>query len=291
MEQERRESDIKKMGEHKLKKIVLRCIKDSSKDRPSAEEVSEWLQYEWSKIKQKRKIFLNAKAPKLEIAVLGHAGAGKSCVISRFINVEFAFRMTPTIGIVPSFKMIKLHNKEYLLQIEDTAGHERFDSITSSSIKHCQGVVLVFDLTNRPSLFEYIPKMLKLVKDNAPDSISKILVGNKADLADARQSKREIHQEEALRFAQKHKIPYIETSALSGQNVERAFKLIANEIYDTLDMSDIDHYVTSAENIRLTNEDVPRDKTILQKIADCFLLGKNFVVDSVNDLWQRLWDR
>ena len=271
-EHKRRESDIKKMGEHKLKKIVLRCIKDSSKDRPSAEEVSKWLQYEWSKIEQKQRIVHKPKVPKLEIAVLGKSCAGKSCLISYFLDHTFADRMIPTCGQVLRTTNIDLHDKGYCLQIEDTAGQERFHSIISASINRCQGVVLVFDLTDRRSLFEDIPKMLKLVKDHAPDSTSMILVGNKADLADAQLSKREIHHEEAERFAQKRGIPYIETSALSGQNVERAFELIANEIYDTLDMSDIDLYVTSEENIKLklTNEDVPRDKTFLQKMTDCF---------------------
>ena len=59
--------------------------------------------------------------------------------------------------------------------------------------------MLVFDLTDRRSLSEGIPAMEQLVRKYAPDSISRILVGNKADLADDQQSKRKITREEAER--------------------------------------------------------------------------------------------
>lgn len=264
LEKKRREHDINKMGEHKLKKIVIQCIEDSSKDRPSAEEVFKWLDYEWTKIGQKRKI-AQAEGPKLKISVLGQSGAGKSCLISRFLDNKFDDRVMPTIGQALRTTNIHHRGKEYCLQIEDTAGQEMFHSIIPASIKGVQGVVLVFDLTNWRSLFEYIPEMEQLVKDHAPDTISRILVGNKADLADAEQSKRKISGKEAERFAQKCGIPYIETSAYSGKNVERAFELIAKDIYDTLDLSDIDTYIGSIDSIKLTN-----DKSLWQKMGDCF---------------------
>ena len=278
-EKERREHDIKKMGEHKLKKIALQCIEDSSKDRPSAEGLFKWLHYEWTKILQKRKI-AQAKTPKLEISVLGQSGAGKWCLISRFLDSEFDERVIPTIGQALRTTNTYHRGKQYCLQIEDTAGQELFRSIAPASLNGLQGVVLVFDLTDRRSLFVGIPEMEQLVKEHAPDSISRILVGNKADLADAQQSKREISQEEAERFAQERGIPYIETSAYSGKNVERAFELIAKEIYDTLDLSDIDTYIGSTDNIHLNN-----DKSWWQKIGDCFWRWLVFGNDS--DQWLR----
>ena len=264
LEKKRREHDIKKMGEHKLKKFALQCIEDSSKDRPSSEELFKWLHYEWTKIEQKRKI-AQAKVPKLEISVLGHSGAGKSCLISRFRRRKFDDRVLPTIGQVLVKANIHHRGKQYCLQIEDTVGQEKFHSITSASLKGIQGVVLVFDLTDRCSLFVGIPEMEQLVRENAPVSISRILVGNKADLADDQQSKRKISREEAERFAQERGIPYIETSAYSGKNVERAFELIAKEIYDTLDLFDIDTYTGSTENIHLNN-----DESWWQKMVDWF---------------------
>lgn len=151
LENERRKSDIRKMSGHKLRNIVLRCIEDSSEERPSAEEVSELLQNEWSKIQQKRKVADNARGPKLEIAVLGQAGAGKSCLVSRYVDHRFNGMLPPTINKDLFHSGITLHGKEYRLQIVDTAGQKIFRSIIPNSIRNSQGVVLVFDITDRSS--------------------------------------------------------------------------------------------------------------------------------------------
>ncbi|KAL9985802.1 hypothetical protein ACROYT_G008247 [Oculina patagonica] len=274
LEKERRKSDIRKMSGHKLKEIVLRCIQDSSEERPSAGEVSELLQNEWSKIQQKQKVAGYTKGPKLEIAVLGQSGAGKSCLVSRFVDHNFNREVETTIGIINRFSRITLHGKEFHLQVVDTAGEEKYHSCIPQSIRKSQGVVLVFDLTNRSSFREGIRKMLEIVKAHTPDRTSLILVGNKADLADqdALQSKREITKEEAENLAQKLGIHYVETSAFSGRNIEAVFELITNEIYETLDLSDIDVYVPGAsrEHIKVANEDAPRDRSFLEKIGDCF---------------------
>ena len=182
--------------------------------------------------------------------------------------------MIPTCGADVRPARITLHGKEYRLQIVDTAGEERFRSILPVSLRNVQGVVLVFDLMNWSSLFEGIPEMLKIVEANTPNTTSLILVGNKADLTgqDAEHSKHKISKEEAEQFAQQLRVHYVETSALSGQNVERVFELITNDIYDTLDLSDIDIYVPGAsrDHIKVTNEDAPRNRSFLEKIADCF---------------------
>lgn len=281
-EKERRRSDIKKMGGHRLRKIVLQCIKDSSEERPSAEEVSEWLQNEWSKIQQKRRIADNSKGPKLEIAVLGQAGAGKSCLISRYVDHRFNCEfIIPTISPDLFHTGVTLHGIEYRLQIVDTAGQEKFFSIIPNSIRHAQGVVLVFDITNRSSFEVGIPQMLEMVRAHAPDGTSLILVGNKADLADqdTQKRKREIAKEEAEHYAQRLGICYVETSALSGQNIEALFELITNDIYDTLDLSDIDIYVPSAgrDRIKVTNVDAPRNRNFIDRIGDCFTRIKSWI--------------
>ena len=258
------------MGGNKLREIVLQCIEDSSEERPSAEEVFEMLRNEWSKIRQKRNIADNKRGPQLKIAVLGHLGVGKTCLISRYVDHNFNCKfVASTINADQFFSAITLHGKEFRLQIIDTAGQERFRSIIPNSIRNSQGVVLVFDLTNRSSLVDGIPEMLEFVKANTPDSTSLILVGNKADMAD-RDARQRVHKEEADQRAQELGIRrYVETSATTGQNLERVFELIANDIYDTLDLSDIDIYVPG-DHIEVANEDAPRNRSFLEKIGDCF---------------------
>ena len=70
------------MGEHRLKDIVFCCIKNSPKMRPSTKELAELFQCESEKIKQKERIVKGGGGTlKLEVAVLGESGVGKSSLI------------------------------------------------------------------------------------------------------------------------------------------------------------------------------------------------------------------
>lgn len=107
--------------------------------------------------------------------------------------------------------------------------------------------------------------MEQLVKDYVLDIISRIFVGNKVDLVDVEQSKCKISGKEVECFVQKCGIFYIEISVYFGKNVERVFELIVKDIYDILDLFDIDIYIGSIDSIKFIN-----DKFLWQKMGDCF---------------------
>ena len=256
------------MGEHKLKGIVLCCIEDDSTKRPSAEEIAEWLQNENGKIRHKNAIARRTKPycpPRLKIIALGASGTGKTCIIKRFVHNCYVEFFEATLGQDLYSKGITLHEKEFCLQIFDTAGQERFHSIPQNLLRDVDGVLLVFDQTKRATFNEGLPKMLQLINNNKSDNTSLILVGNKAD------AKREVTRAQAEDYARRLGVHYIETSAKTGQSIEELFEEIAREIYDTLDLSDIETYVPSAResSIRLT-EIIPRERNICEKLRDWF---------------------
>ena len=74
-------------------------------------------------------------------------------------------------------------------------------------------------------------KWLKDIRDRCNENIVVILIGNKSDLAI---EKRVVKREAAASWAAEHQIPYVETSAIDGTNVEEAFELIINEVYRVL---------------------------------------------------------
>ena len=115
-------------------------------------------------------------------------------------------------------------DKKYRLILWDTAGQERFHSIAISSVKNSQGIILVFDITNRKS-FEDLNMWIDDI-NNATDKVSIILFGNKCDLQN-----RKISKEEAEKFAKKNNIPYIETSAKLKLNINEAFSIVVNDAY------------------------------------------------------------
>ena len=110
------------------------------------------------------------------------------------------------------------------LIIWDTAGQERFHSISLSTVKNSQGVILIFDLTNRQS-FNDLNTWIDEIKQST-DKVSVLLFGNKCDI-----EKRKVSEEEAKKFAKDNKIPYIETSAKLNINITEGFNMIANDAF------------------------------------------------------------
>ena len=240
------------MGEHMLKNIVLCCIEDSSDKRPCAEELIELLELERSKIQQKQ-IIAKGKLPTIEVVVLGETCVGKSSLISRYFNNTFNDEIIATVGVDYNMSTISLLDREFTLKVVDTAGQERFHSIAPSLIRTSQGIALVYDVTNRATLYEGVPKMCQFIEQCRPDNPpSLILVGNKADLTESEQGNRAITINEGAAFAHKLGIRSIETSAFSGQNVENMFRMIVNEIDRNLDLSDIDVYISSQEKVDIS---------------------------------------
>ena len=103
-------------------------------------------------------------------------------------------------------------------QIWDTAGQERFHAMMSTYYRKAVGALLVFDVGEKSS-FDGIEKWLDQLLNVAEPGLHAVLVGNKADL-----SKRAVSTQEAQQFASSHHMLYVETSAKTGANVEKAFR-------------------------------------------------------------------
>jgi Ras-related protein Rab-8A len=76
-------------------------------------------------------------------------GVGKTCLLLRYANEAFSPTFITTIGIDFKIKNIQLGGKRIKLQIWDTAGQERFRTITTSYFRGAQGILLVYDVTDR----------------------------------------------------------------------------------------------------------------------------------------------
>ena len=276
------------MGEHKLKDIVFYCIKDSHKMRPCAERLTKLFRCESEKIQQKERIVEGGETAIIKVAVLGESGVGKSSLLLRYSDQIFMEIVPPTCGLDFKNSKIRLHDREFTLKIVDTAGQEVFQAMTPQFIRKVQGIAIVYDVTEESSLTEGIPRMYQLIKDYAPDNVSLILVGNKAG-----EGERVITREEGENFAKKLGISHIETSAKTGLNVEEMFSIIASEIYDNLDLSDIDMYFSDGRDvIKVRNDDPPRERGFLEKISDCFKPGWNWLRgrnDSQRDQARTQW--
>ena len=111
------------------------------------------------------------------------------------------------------------------LQIWDTAGQERFKNITASYYRGGNGVLVVYDITDRDS-FDNLNSWLIEIEKNANKNVYKLLIGNKCDLED----KRKVTYQEGKDFATSNGLQFIETSDKTDTKVKDAFEMLTQEI-------------------------------------------------------------
>lgn len=160
-----------------------------------------------------------------KLLLIGDSGVGKSCLLLRFADDTYTESYISTIGVDFKIRTIDLDGKTIKLQIWDTAGQERFRTITSSYYRGAHGIIIVYDVTDLDS-FQNVKQWLHEIDRYASENVNKLLVGNKADLAD----KRTVQEGDAREFANELSIQFLETSAKEATNVENAFLTMAYEI-------------------------------------------------------------
>jgi len=158
------------------------------------------------------------------LVLIGDSGVGKSCLLLRFADDKWTDSYISTIGVDFKIRTIELDQKTIKLQIWDTAGQERFRTISSTYYRGAHGIIVVYDVTNKPS-FDNVARWLTEIDKYAREGVNKLLVGNKCDLED-----REVSKEEGKAFAESKGIPFLETSAKVGTFVDTAFLMMAHEI-------------------------------------------------------------
>uniref|UniRef100_A0A8C5GA70 Ras-related protein Rab-4 n=1 Tax=Gouania willdenowi TaxID=441366 RepID=A0A8C5GA70_GOUWI len=167
--------------------------------------------------------------------VIGSAGAGKSCLLHQFIENKFKQDSNHTIGVEFGSRVVTVGGKTVKLQIWDTAGQERFRSVTRSYYRGAAGALLVYDITSRET-YNALTNWLTDARTLASPNIVIILCGNKKDL----DADREVTFLEASRFAQENELMFLETSALTGENVEEGFLKCARLILNKIESGELD---------------------------------------------------
>ncbi|KAK0345517.1 hypothetical protein LTR91_021986 [Friedmanniomyces endolithicus] len=213
-----------------------------------------------------------------KVILLGPSGCGKSCLLHRFVKNEWRILTSQTIGVEFASKIVKVgtqgRRKRVKLQLWDTAGTERFRSVSRSYYRGAAGAILVYDIANSAS-FAQLPTFLNDAQTLASPHLTTLLVGNKADLAEANvqqdlledlpsslpstqsgmagvglgsqlrattmQSGRAVSQSTASSWASQSKIAAaVEVSALSGDGVDEVFSKLASSILTKIELGEID---------------------------------------------------
>ena len=160
-----------------------------------------------------------------KLILIGDSCVGKSNILLKYLKNQFNENSKTTIGVEFGTKNIIINNKRIKIQIWDTAGQERYLSITSAYYKGAKGALIVYDIT-RKNTFDNIDKWITDLKLNGDENICIIILGNKSDLID----KREINKNDGIKKAEMYKTAFLETSALNGDNISKAFDELIEQI-------------------------------------------------------------
>ena len=154
-----------------------------------------------------------------KILLLGDSSVGKTCFLMRYADNTFQEIHMSTIGLDYKFKDVTLDNgKTVKVQIWDTAGQDRFRSITRNYYKGAHGIIVIYDVTNRKT-FENVKNWIRQIKEEVSSKVSINLVGNKIDDSE----NRKVTEEEGKSLADSFGVAFFEASAKDGQGVNECF--------------------------------------------------------------------
>ena len=194
-----------------------------------------------------------------QLMAIGDTMVGKTSLVMRYADDDFNENVLATIGIdfkikvrrrprirswwrprlprpqpaaqrPPAPQNVELDGKKIKLQIWDTAGQERFRTITQAYYRGAMGILLIYDVTNA-NTWKNVRNWVRNIADNAPQTVNKILIGNKADM---KPEMRQVSTAQGQSLADEYGMKFFETSARTGVNVAEAFLTLATDVKDRL---------------------------------------------------------
>jgi len=162
----------------------------------------------------------------LKLLVLGDSKIGKTSILERYVNKTFKDNYLVTIGMDIRIKRLQINNTNVNIHITDTAGQERFRSISKMQYNRTHGILIGFALNDRKT-FESVTYWVEQIYTNRGNNseIGLVLFGNKCDDKD----NIEVTEEEINDIKTKYKLQYFSTSAKDNINVQSLFEYLIKE--------------------------------------------------------------
>lgn len=167
---------------------------------------------------------------KYNIMVIGDENVGKTTILERYFNRKFNSERKKTIGVEYYLKSYtqKEKNLLYNLKFWDTAGQEKFQSVTRNYYQRSHGMLITMAINIRSS-FSNLKMWINSIYDGSSLSdLPIVVICNKCDLEDQRQ----VSNNEIEKFCKEEKLKVFFTSAKNGSNIDEAFDYIINKVID-----------------------------------------------------------
>jgi len=162
-----------------------------------------------------------------KVLILGDASVGKTCILIRYCEGTFSDAPQTTISSEFKMKPFTLEGQDFKVQVWDTAGQERFRTITSSFYRAAQGIVVVYDITDKES-YVNLPGWVGEIEKYGSTNVAKMIMGNKKDLPEGQ---RTTSRDEAAEYAKSVNLPYYEVSAKTGEGIDEAFTAFVKDMF------------------------------------------------------------
>ena len=185
-----------------------------------------------------------------KLLVLGESSVGKTSLLMRYAEDKFESTVQ-TIGVDFKNKYIMFNNKRIQLELWDTAGQERFKGIAKNYFHAANGVILVFDITNKDS-FNKLKYWIDEGKTNVGQDTEIIIAENKVDLED----ERKVNKDSINEFGKKMGLEILETSAKTGQGVDEIFQRLVSRLYSNKKIG----AVKDDNSTKITGKDQKKEK-------------------------------
>ena len=161
-----------------------------------------------------------------KLVIIGDSGVGKSCLLLRFADDTFTENFYSTIGVDFRFKCLEIGDRKCKLQIWDTAGQERFKTVTSAYYRGADGIIIVFDQTDKDS-YNNVQNWIEDISRYSTDDPVKIIFANKDDIS---QEKKSVDNEDIIELEKRTGLEIIKTSAKTGDKVTYAFEKLTQKL-------------------------------------------------------------
>ena len=199
-----------------------------------------------------------------KIILIGDSSVGKTNIMNKYLKNQFKEDSRATVGVEFGSRQFEIENRKIKAQIWDTAGQERYRAVTSAYYKGAKGAFIVYDVT-RKETFDSVNRWISDILTTCDKNLTIILIGNKSDLEDQRQISKQQGEEKAKTY----QLAFLETSALSGENLEKAFNMLINEIYEKckseFENTDYLNLGDSVEEIQLKKDDSESENKCCKK--------------------------
>ena len=161
-----------------------------------------------------------------KVVLVGESGVGKTSIITQFIDQTFQEDIQSTTGGTFSTKSVVCDGGKVLkFEIWDTAGQEKYRSLTTMFYKDANAAVMVYDVTRKESFEELKNYWSGQIRDSSPENIILAIAGNKSDLIEHEV----VDEGEARDFAKELGAIFVSTSAKNSEGINNLFEEIAKK--------------------------------------------------------------